>query len=557
MYHFCVAVAILSIFLFTGCGGVAIEDGVTDTVPTGVGLGGADLDGDGVRDDIQAFINAQFAGDEEQKMSLLRLAAAYRDTLLQADSSEQSLENGELLTHIIECAFSHFGSEEDALEAIRQLEELNTDTIERLQAYEQFSMQLVGASYTTDGVDSCAFVDAAFQSRLRFSHPTLRAQIADRPKRTKVLYVNGVGNAPRHAISSYIALRKRVFFDMGLEQEERADLCFEYFYNPTEGLLGDLIETARQAQRSGSKRSLIQIIRAYQRGSRDPFGAGEDYDYEDEDDPTNKALLRITRAAGFLAPDAPVLDKLAGVLREEVANGRRVIMVAHSQGNLFANLAFRELSDYEKRFVSTTAVATPDSYIAARGRHITIQEDAIITAASFARVKQLSLPPVLAHNARFGVDFVFEDPKGHGFNEIYLHPRIFNQLALIISDLFFRTPKPDLLEITDVDPVLHMGSTTAEGTLTLENTHNTSLQVKIIVRQPAAPTTKVNRLIGSASFTMPPEEVREFGLEAQNPDDLDAFDVFIEVRREGKVLEVFQRSMTVRAHDDCGGISCG
>ncbi len=96
---------------------------------------------------------------------------------------------------------------------------------------------------------------------------------------------------------------------------------------------------------------------------------------------------------------------------------QKVLFVAHSQGNFYANTFFEKLSKSKdgipKESMAVYGVASPDSYVAGGGRYITSDTDGIILGL-VARVKNI-LPP------NVHIDLSKEpDSDGHSFSGIYL-----------------------------------------------------------------------------------------------------------------------------------------
>jgi hypothetical protein len=152
-------------------------------------------------------------------------------------------------------------------------------------------------------------------------------------------------------------------------------------------------------------------------------------------------LLRISGVPAFLVPSA-LSERLNDVLRNEAARqmlqgstsatdvshhvshyrndfsaGRKVVIVGHSQGNLFANLAIDQLTESERMRLAAVPVASPDRE-AKRSLvgHVTFLNDSVINLVQILReLAGLDL-------ALLGNDFA--DAPGtvwaHEFSENYL-----------------------------------------------------------------------------------------------------------------------------------------
>ena len=71
---------------------------------------------------------------------------------------------------------------------------------------------------------------------------------------------------------------------------------------------------------------------------------------------------------------------------KNIQDDRRILIVPHSQGNLFANLAFGMLSDQDRKWISIVGVANPDSFVAGGGAYTTLEEDMVNAAVDAAKI---------------------------------------------------------------------------------------------------------------------------------------------------------------------------
>lgn len=90
----------------------------------------------------------------------------------------------------------------------------------------------------------------------------------------------------------------------------------------------------------------------------------------------NPLLSRIH--SHFLdALERRTVDEHKDLYRTALSTGARIVLVAHSQGNLFANQEYRELLPVEQNRIRIVAVATPSSTVEAGGNHTTLFNDVI------------------------------------------------------------------------------------------------------------------------------------------------------------------------------------
>jgi hypothetical protein len=120
-----------------------------------------------------------------------------------------------------------------------------------------------------------------------------------------------------------------------------------------------------------------------------------------------------------------------GSYKNDVLEGRKVILVAHSQGNLFGNLAYGNLTAAERASFGIVSVANPDATVAGGGPYSTLAEDLVILAIRLAK-QEVGLPPPLPPNVTNF--FTLADLSGHGFVKAYLAPNS-NSRAKIFGDI--------------------------------------------------------------------------------------------------------------------------
>lgn len=167
-------------------------------------------------------------------------------------------------------------------------------------------------------------------------------------------------------------------------------------YNQTDGILRDLLETFEQNHQT----DWVFFWRCL---------AGLDL----MPDILQDKLIEIANTV-----DAAVVGANPAV-QEHIANyntllseGNKVVVVAHSQGNLFANIAYLGIDPEYLDGFGIVSVGNPDSYVAGDGPHTTLNEDIIIRMVPF------SLPANV--NNFFGINW--HDWSGHKFADSYMAP---------------------------------------------------------------------------------------------------------------------------------------
>ena len=101
-------------------------------------------------------------------------------------------------------------------------------------------------------------------------------------------------------------------------------------------------------------------------------------------------------------------EKMASDYQEFSFNkGHRVLLVSHSQGNLWANDMVKSFKPWQRKFFRNVAVAVPADHLEAEGRHTTLSCDKVM----------MVIPGHLKWNVKcYGV----EDLSGHEFLRSYL-----------------------------------------------------------------------------------------------------------------------------------------
>ena len=119
-------------------------------------------------------------------------------------------------------------------------------------------------------------------------------------------------------------------------------------------------------------------------------------------------------------------DPLQPGYRPLLKEGKRIIIVAHSQGNFYANTAYdglvRQDPGYANR-LGIVAVASPDSRVAGGGPYITVPEDEVIAAVRLVYPATLAATPTSGFSANMpelGLTVWSDASFGHNFVEWYL-----------------------------------------------------------------------------------------------------------------------------------------
>ncbi|MDR1614891.1 MAG: hypothetical protein LBS26_04895 [Campylobacteraceae bacterium] len=111
------------------------------------------------------------------------------------------------------------------------------------------------------------------------------------------------------------------------------------------------------------------------------------------------------------------LDWMVDDYQRSIKDGHRVILVSHSQGNLFGVRAYDKLDSWQKRYFRQVSVATPASRVAGGGGYVTSVNDKIIHGFDYTP----GIPGALAGNARNSQENLGGDEYNHEFVKSYLN----------------------------------------------------------------------------------------------------------------------------------------
>jgi probable HAF family extracellular repeat protein len=178
--------------------------------------------------------------------------------------------------------------------------------------------------------------------------------------RVSVLFVNGILTNYSDADDERQAVEDEIkgAIDSGELQADKSCLSTFLVYNPTDGLLNDLFESGYQLSLTDS--TIWSIFYGL-------LTAPSNFDV-------------VSLAQRYLARDleSQTVDQITNLANTIVQSGR-LVLVGHSQGNLFVNRAYEDrLSGSTQLQTSVIAVATPADHVPG-GRYTTLRKDIIIT----------------------------------------------------------------------------------------------------------------------------------------------------------------------------------
>lgn len=226
------------------------------------------------------------------------------------------------------------------------------------------------------------------------------------PCKLDVYFGNGVDNDSKEAEASMEKLKQ--FMQLNYPSrfktaDEGVTYNFKYAHNETYGVINDLIETHWQLYESGQ---IGQLYFSFVASALDSV---------DNTNMDNNAYLK--RVQNII--NQYELDTVAMLNRYRINSfnsKHNVLLIAHSQGNLFGNKMYEILNSDEKDKFAMVSIATPANAVAKGGGYTTLHNDWVIKG----------IPNSLPSNA---------DGSGHSFIESYLNNPIFSSVETIALNI--------------------------------------------------------------------------------------------------------------------------
>ena len=388
---------------------------------------GRDTNQNGIRDDIDSMLATNLSGN--QLSDAQAIARAIQMLLEHNLESNSAVAAASIYMNAVACARASLGSELEVVSKAIEALSLNSET--RFGAMAKVNDLLAGQSVE---VSAPACPNSTSLSKLDLAHASSIAKSnvsaqAEPPKcgKTKIYFGNGVLNSPSQAREAKNALESFLKYDL-LGQ----DVVFQIAYNPTEGVIGDLIETFKQKGLGANLKTFIPLYLAIVEFTfSGKWAFLNQYiiasvkevviEYMTKKFPeTLKGLQAKMEDPSFTDP---VVESMKAMYKKDSADGYRVLVVAHSQGNLYANVVYgrlrQEIPDKIKSF-AIAAIATPASRVAYSSgdandiskRYVTSSSDQIINALR----NIATVLPANDNSTTLGPLYF-----GHKFMEIYIN----------------------------------------------------------------------------------------------------------------------------------------
>ena len=222
------------------------------------------------------------------------------------------------------------------------------------------------------------------------------------PTGTVVIFGNGIMSTQDDAITSRERLHDTL--KATLSSDEFNKLSFDLAYNQSYGFTSDLYESLKQ------KLSTDNVAVSFWRwlGGREvvPVAVREE-------------LIKMATRFDFSTRVAPEdLNNHLALYHSSINAGKKVVVVAHSQGNFFANAAYERLHVGQDAITSRSfgivSVANPAGFVGGGGPYTTLVEDLVIEGITLVTPSGI-LPPLSPNVTNIGSSAVTSDWVGHNF----------------------------------------------------------------------------------------------------------------------------------------------
>ncbi len=224
--------------------------------------------------------------------------------------------------------------------------------------------------------------------------------------KTLIVFGNGIMNSEPEADRSKNRLQE--LLQATLTPDEFKRLEFAIAYNQSYGLLRDLYESLKQ------KLGADNVVTSFWRwlGGRDILP-----------DAVQQEFLRVAASFDFSTRvGTQDLSIHLALYRSKTLEGKKIVVVSHSQGNFFVNAAYVALHSGTDPLTTNSfgvvSVANPASFVAGSGPYTTLFEDGVIAAIRAATVPGIQ-PPLIWNLTNILSGARTSDWKGHGFLDEY------------------------------------------------------------------------------------------------------------------------------------------
>jgi hypothetical protein len=222
-------------------------------------------------------------------------------------------------------------------------------------------------------------------------------------EKTTVLYLNGVDVKKADAVKSKDKLDQVVTNTIGADQADC--ITFDFVYNTNEPLFLDFLEAGMQKaeEEVGSIEAFWETyLRGLAQGFFPSFASLVESYFSTVD--------TVIEVGEYVLGDQ--LNEHLVRYRQELNQNRTIVLVGHSQGNLYASAAWNLFTTSERERTHVIAVATPSNTVPGGGPYTTLHKD-VLAATIFAAIGALPANTEMTEDC--GSTWLC-----HGFKEAYL-----------------------------------------------------------------------------------------------------------------------------------------
>ncbi|WP_153074454.1 hypothetical protein [Paraburkholderia bonniea] len=233
-------------------------------------------------------------------------------------------------------------------------------------------------------------------------------------KKLHISYANGIMNSFSDRVAGQMALKAMIGPTYnGLPVE------YGLSENPSDGLLKDLARVLKQ--KIAEDPSLTWDLLARYVLKLDPAGLSpivkrnlDEIIAKIKNEKTADLKQRFEAENNYI--DKSVERHVANYKNLIVEQGKSVLIVGHSQGNLYANAGHKKFyaqTRLRNQSLGVVGVATPANYVAGGGQYLTSSTDLVISLLRLF-VSESTLP------GNIDLPFSLREPEGHSFTEVYV-----------------------------------------------------------------------------------------------------------------------------------------
>lgn len=265
-----------------------------------------------------------------------------------------------------------------------------------------------------------------------------------------VYSLNGINNSDINALIGRTQTIRKMLGDT----YENEPIKYYVSYNPADDLWRDLLEVFEQKllEDPTLKWQLFFRFASGKFISSSLKIALEDFFNIDGSHKLAQGIAKLSSPQAYLDP---TVQKHSLTYKQSLLAGNRIMLVSHSQGNLYANAVYDNLQrsnssgSYDLNAFGIAGVASPANFVVTGDGYVTSDTDHVIDAL------RLLVPAILPSNNNEVPFLTLNDLLGHGFEEIYVS-KDFPNIRGQVKNVMFAT----LSRISTVAPSLATGPLT-------------------------------------------------------------------------------------------------